>query len=339
MHKCEENVDQLSNLAESPARLPLDESREMLMVQVAKQFFSLDRTQTQIAADLGLTRWQVSRLLSEARESGVVRIQILPRSPRLTDLEAALQQRFNLREAIVLEPSLDGDMTRDVVARAAGQYLAGLQLRRIGVSWGRSMAAVAEALPPHWADGVHVVQINGAISLRQPMARVTSVAEDFARAGHGSATLFPAPAIVGNPLTRQVLEQDRILRDVYREIDAAEVLCFSFGALSRDSVHVSSGYLETTEIDALGQAGAVGDILGRFVDAQGAIVDTELDARTIGLPLASLTDRPHVIGVAAGAAKHAVTLAALRARYVNVLITDAATARYALANASPLNRR
>ena len=329
----------MTSISESPARLPLDDARETLMVQAAKQFYCLDRTQTQIAENLGLTRWQVARLLSDAKDSGVVQIRIVARSARLPALEAQLQRGFGLREAIVVDCAEDGDLARDAVAQAAGQYLAALRPREIGVSWGRSMAAVAAALPVHWSEGVHVVQINGAVSLRQPMARITSVAEDFARAGHGYATLFPAPAIVGNPLTREVLEQDRILRDVYNEIDAAGVLCFSFGALSRNSVHVSSGYLDGAEIDALGDLGAVGDILGRFVDAQGAIVDPALDARTIGLALDALPLRDHVIGVASGTDKQKVTLAALRARYVNVLITDVATARFALANLPTSLRR
>ena len=316
-------------------RLPLDEARDHLMVQVAKMFFSLERTQTEIATELGLTRWQVSRLIAEARETGVVRIQIVPRGQRMPDLEVELQRAYGLRDAVVvpgIAGGTDENISMESVAQAAGQYLASIKPRTplIGVSWGRTMAAVAQWLPPNWADGVHVVQINGAVALRITMARTTSVAEDFARAGRGTVTILPAPAIVGSARTREVLEEDRVLADVQRLIDRAGVLCFSFGALSRGSVLVSSGYLDARDIDDLGEKGAVGDILGRFIDRRGKVVDAGLDARTIGLKLDSLKGRDRVVGVCSGKAKHQVALAALRAGYVNVLVTDQATARYAI---------
>ena len=139
-------------------RLPQDTARDHLMVQVAKMFFSLERTQTEIATELGLTRWQVSRLIAEARETGVVRIQIVPRTARLPDLEVALQRAFGLREAVIV-PGIagagDDSSALESVAQAAGQYLAAIKPRTtlIGVSWGRTMAAVAAWLPPNWAEG------------------------------------------------------------------------------------------------------------------------------------------------------------------------------------------
>jgi ferredoxin len=47
------------------------EQREMLMIQVAKRYYELDMTMGDLSKELGLTRWQASRLLTEARETGV----------------------------------------------------------------------------------------------------------------------------------------------------------------------------------------------------------------------------------------------------------------------------
>ena len=73
------------------------EQRELLMIQVAKRYYELDMTMGDLAEELGLTRWQASRLLSEARESGIVRIEIVPRAPRRPDLESRLQRRYGLQ--------------------------------------------------------------------------------------------------------------------------------------------------------------------------------------------------------------------------------------------------
>ena len=92
----------MSDRSPYSARLPADESRDHLMIQAAKLYYDLDRTQAQVADELGLTRWQVGRLLAEAKAEGVVRVEIVPRARRATGLEAALQARWNLREALVV---------------------------------------------------------------------------------------------------------------------------------------------------------------------------------------------------------------------------------------------
>lgn len=303
------------------------------MVQVAKLYYDLERTQSEIAEEVGLTRWQVSRLLRDARESGIVRIAIVPRAQRLPALESRLQMAFGLREAIVVPSMGDGSIAQDAVAQAAGQYLASLSPRPglIGVSWGRTMAAVAQWLPPGWNDGVRIVLMNGATNLKSATLKTNTVAERFAEAGNGTATLLPVPAIVGRAETRRVLEDDPVISTVLELAEKAPVACFGLGGMA-GSVHVESGYLTDRDVDGLSEKRAVGDVLGRFIDADGAIADPALDARTIGLAPERLRDKTHSIGVASGKAKHAVVLAALKARYVNVLVTDEATALYALSD-------
>jgi deoxyribonucleoside regulator len=318
--------------ADLSVRLGSDERREQMMVQIAKRYYNLEHTQGDIADELGLTRWQVGRLLREAREAGIVRVEIVPRSPRRADLESALQQRYALREALVLPSSGEEEVTLNAVAQVAGQYLAGLQPRPtlVGVSWGRTMSVMAHWLPPFWNEGVHVVLLNGATNIRNIEGHSNNVAERFAHAANGLSTLLPVPAIVGSAKTRQVLEEDPIIGDVMRLGREAGVACFSVGALSERSVLVQSGYLDMDAMRALDRAGAVGDILGRFIDAEGHIVSPDVDARTIGLHPLQLREKAYAIGVSVGQAKHKAVLACLRAKYINVLVTDDATATFLL---------
>lgn len=315
-------------------RLPADENRDHLMVQVAKAHYELDRTQAEIAADLGLTRWQVAKLLAEARAEGVVRIEITPRAGRRTALEVALQQKWALRDAIVvpLGGNSDPALRMAAVAQAAAQYLANLTPRPglIGVSWGRSMAAVAQALPPGWNPGAEFVLLNGSTALQLTDAPTGAVTEAFARSAGGSATLLPVPAILGKASTRAALEDDPIIARALARARAADTLCFGMGDASARSILRASGYLSEDDLQRLRALGAVGDILGRFIDAAGQIVDPDLDARTIGLAPAALRGRARSIAIAAGADKQAIAAATLRGGYANVLITDDITAEAVL---------
>ncbi|MGN8158116.1 sugar-binding transcriptional regulator [Salinisphaera sp. SWV1] len=313
-------------------RLGTEETREQLMVQIAKLSYELELNQNEIARRTGLTRWQVARLLKDARAAGIVRIEISPRSSRLPHEEAELQKRFGLHEAIVLADQHDDDLALNVVARAAGQYLASLSPAPslVGVSWGRTMTKIASWLPAMWNDDVDVVLLNGAINIRNVAEVTNNVAERFAHAGNGRATLLPVPAVLGSSNTREALEADHLIADVLQIADRAPVACMSMGELTDRSVLVTSGYIDEALLDELGRRGAVGDILGRFIDDDGAIVMPELDDRTIGLRPERLRDKELAIGVCVGASKHRVARACLRAGYLNVLITDEPTARFLL---------
>ena len=110
----------------------------------------------------------------------------------------------------------------------------------------------------------------------------------------------------------------------------APQICFGLGGMAKDSVLLRSGYLSEQEFDHLRSRGAVGDVLGRFVDENGQIVDEDLNARTVGLSLPQLIDHPCTMAVVAGTEKYHVTKAALRAKYLSILVTDEATAAYLL---------
>lgn len=313
------------------ARLPVNEQRDHLMVQVAKLYYDLDRTQSDIAKELGLTRWQVGRLLTEAKESGIVKIEITPRAGRRTSLEVELQRYFGVREAIVV-PTGDIEtpsLIIDSVAQAAAAHLVSLNPKPalMGVSWGRTMAAVARALPKDWCPGLHVVLVNGSTALTTTTSRNSAVAEEFAQSAGGSATLLPVPAIMGSRTTRDALERDPIIERVLRLAEEAPVVCFGLGGLTHQSVLLGSGYLDENDIGRLRALNSVGDIMGRFVDQQGRITDRQLDERTIGLRLHALAKKERVIGVAAGEDKHMITAACLRAGYITDLVTDDGTAR------------
>jgi deoxyribonucleoside regulator len=312
------------------ARLPINEQRDHLMVQVAKLYYDLDRTQSEIANELGLTRWQVGKLLTESKEAGIVRIEITPRAGRRTSLEVELHRQFGVREAIVVPTGEIDDQTLiiDSVAQAAATHLASLSPKPtlMGVSWGRTMAAVARALPKDWCPGLHVVLVNGSTALTTTTSRNSAVAEEIAQSAGGRATLLPVPAILGSRTTRDALERDPIIERVLQLAEEAPIVCFGLGGLSHQSVLLASGYLDDGDIAGLRALNSVGDIMGRFVDRKGKIADRNLDDRTIGLRLEALANKARVIGVAAGEDKHLIAAACLRAGYVTDLVTDEGTA-------------
>ncbi|MEU8362180.1 sugar-binding transcriptional regulator [Nonomuraea sp. NPDC048882] len=304
------------------------------LYQVAVRYYEAGETQEQIATALHLTRWKVGRMLAEAREVGIVRIEVLHPRSRVRTLERSLRERFGLRDAVVVAAvgGDDAEQMRDRVAAAGAEHL--MEMRPapslIGVSWGRTLDRLAGGLTPGWATGVNVVQINGALSRSRHPTSAHSMASLMAHHGGGTATLLAAPAILEQESTRAVLESDRAIADVLALAARADLFLFSPGGMDSDSVLVDSGQIDAAHLARLAGAGAVGDVLGRFIDAEGRIVDPALDGRTLGLSLDVLRSATTSVALVSGAAKRAVCRAVVSSGLCDVLITDDHNARHLL---------
>jgi deoxyribonucleoside regulator len=327
-------------MATSPAILRQDElaaAETRLMLRAAQLYYRLNLTQDEVGKRLGVSRFKVGRLLDRALRESAVRIEIVHPDARLVELEDALVRTFGLRSAVVVDvpttgsPPDDELLARERVAAAAAAHLAAIRPQgAIGVSWGRTMLELAAHLRPGWSTATEIVQLNGAISRSARPTRAQEVVEQFGITTGAAIRLMAAPAIVGSPELRDALEGDPSVGETLAAARSAPTAVFGMGVLGPDSVHVASGYVGDAELAALADAGAVGDILGRFVSQDGRIALPSLDRRTVGLPLDELRSKALRVGVAPGAGRGPIALAALRAGYVNVLVADEATAAWAL---------
>src|SRR5262245_58640732 len=124
-----------------------------LLVKISRLYYEQDMTQGEIAKRLRLSRQKVQRLVHQAREQGVVRIGIRPIMGIFSDLEKSLEERFGLREAVVVETSAYENQT--TVAREVGVGAADYLLRvvqshdRIVLSWGGSLLGMVDTLSHH----------------------------------------------------------------------------------------------------------------------------------------------------------------------------------------------
>lgn len=303
---------------------------ELLSVRAAELYYDEDKTQDEIGALLGLTRWKVGRLLASAKQRGFIRIEIVhPRARRL-GLERAIVERFGLADAVVVPV---GDIADDAevlerVAAAAADHLTTLRPvpRTLGISWGRTLLAVAGALADGWATGVNVVQINGGVSVNRRSGTAAVTAIEIARTGGGGATLLPSPAILERLETKISIEADRTVAAILDLATSADTYLYSAGAASASSAHIESGYLDVDDMAELVRRGAVGDVVGRYIDADGMIVDPALDARTVGLPLDRLRSARRAIAVVTGREKVPVARAVVTSGLCTVLVTDEDTA-------------
>lgn len=305
------------------------------MVRAAELYYSDGLLQSEVADRLRISRWKVGRLLEEARASGLVEIKIHHRRSRRRDLEQKLERQFNVPEAIVVESQPTSAATMVLAAQAAADYL--LEMRPepdiIGVSWGHTVAAIADSLPDGALRRPTLVQLNGGASSLRDTVDAGSIIRTIASKSRDPRTaLLPASAIVQDRDLAQRLKSDRPVAATLELARKADVAVYSIGVLSTRSVLVTTDCISPDELVSLNEAGAIGDILGHFIDSSGRVVDFELDQRTIGLDLESLAQVPRSIAVAVGEEKAEITRAALYSGLCTVLVTETRIAEHILDN-------
>ncbi|TFD46476.1 sugar-binding transcriptional regulator [Cryobacterium sp. TMT1-2-1] len=304
---------------------------ELMSIRAAELYYEENKTQDEIGSILRLTRWKVGRLLAQAKASGFIRIEIVhPRARRLP-VERRLRESTGLTDAIVVSSVgvANDEELQSRTAQAAADYLTGLRPipRTLGISWGRTLHDVSLHLKHGWAPGVDVVQINGGVSLNKRAGTAATTAVTIAHKAFGAATLLPSPAILERLETKQAIESDRAVAAVLEQAAGASAYLYSAGQADAHSALVDSGYLSPDEVAELVRRGAVGDIVGRYIDKNGDIVDPELDERTLGIQLEQLRRATLAIAVISGGAKHAVARAIVGSGLCTVLVTDEDTAR------------
>ena len=194
------------------------------------------------------------------------------------------------------------------------------------------MLAVARRLPVAWTAATEIVQLNGAASRSTQPTRANEILERFAATTGATFRGLAAPAIVGSAELRDALMEDPAIRETIDAARSAPTAVFGLGIPAKDSPHLASGFVDEDEQARLRAKGAVGDVIGRFLDADGDIAWPKLDRRTVGLPLDQLARKPVRMGVAAGTGRGPIALAAIRAGAVNVLACDDSTAEWVLAH-------
>ncbi len=308
-----------------------------LLVRVAWLYHVADRNQEQIAVQLGLSRFKITRLLAQARERGIVKFVIDEQSTETYAIGERLADAYGLAECVVTPPlgvaGPEGDeVARNAVGIAGAAFLASrLQGRdhvTVGLGWGRTVAALVRAFPSMARPNARFVSLMGSLS-RTARSNPFEVVHTLAQACGGEAYLLPAPFIVDSEADFDVLMGQTIVREALAIGAAADFCLASFGTCSRDSLASRYGLLGNREIDELIAAGAVGDLLGKFFNASGVLVPSPLNRRTPSIPVATMRDCEFVL-LAAGTSKRDALRAVLNSGIVDRLIVDGDLALAAL---------
>ncbi|WP_300080648.1 sugar-binding domain-containing protein [Propioniciclava sp.] len=304
--------------------------------QAATQYYLQGETMQSIARGLDVSRSTVSRLLAEARESGLVRISIADAAGSQSPTSRALADAFGITVHLVPVRATSSLPTRiEQVAQRAANLLADVvsDNQVIGVAWGVTMAALTRHLPRRPLSGSTIVQMNGGANQRSSgVPYIRSILQSIGDAFDSEVVLFPVPAFFDYADTKAAMWRERSVRHVLDLLSDLEIAVFGVGSLTGGiPSHVySAGYLDDADHAALVADGVVGDICTVLLREDGTFADIEANARATGLTPTELRRVPRRLCVAADPQRSPAIVGALRAGVATDLVIDDLSARAVL---------
>ena len=308
-------------------------SGENAVIQVAWMYYHDGRNQQDIAVALGISRATVVNYLQEARERGLIRIELASTAFTTHRLALDLCKRFGLTGAYVIPD--EGANTEEAflrVVRGSALWLPELLAAgdRLGVAWGRTVYELAEVVEARPVDNLTVLQLVGSMATPYGFTAEACSTRLAQRLGARCMNLH-APAILSRASLAQDLRQEPIIREQLDLLEAVNKLLFSVGTATADSHIVLSGLATPEDLDWYVARGAVGVICGRFIDKDGQQLPGPMEERMIGIALNRLVGLEMGILVTPGLDKVAATQAAIRGGYVTHLVTGTSVAEALLA--------
>jgi len=324
--------------SKAPGRdLPIESTD--LNVKTAWLYYVEGFTQEQIAEKLNVNRVKVMRTLAACTAEGIVVTTINASTSGQVALERALEQRWGLTTAVVVPtPTVDSNLEK-AIGHAVAAYL-GRQMQdgmTLAIGGGATLHASLAFLARRQLKGASVIALVGSLPHSQwvnPSIVAAKVADVF---GVDSYQIT-APVTVDDPALRELLWAQPALQDVRRRASMADIALLTVGDVSADATVFRHGIVPASLIPSLKAQGAVANILCYFVDANGKLVDHEVNRRVMAIDLPLVGSVPNVVLAAGGKRKVPAILAALKAVDAKVLITDSDTAAMLVAKAPTPNR-
>jgi len=304
---------------------------EDVLVKICWLYYLKSHTQLQIAEQLNISRIKVQRLLTEAREKGIIRFSIAHEGCNLLSLEEEFKNHFELDDVVIVPsdstPPMNDKELKKELAEAARIYLEDKLSRfeYIGIGMGDTLRYFADKISVQAGfsnKGIKIISLFGNL-LPNASVNPYSIGYKISEKLNGTFYGLWAPAKFDSPELAAAFKQQKLIKDVFSMIDKLQFSIIGIGNLNTGLIN-KFGIIDEGDFALLLKGKAVGEILGYWYDIRGLQVLPELRWKIIGAPI-KLPGKS--LAIAGGIDKVNPIIGALKGKLVDILITDEKTAR------------
>lgn len=310
---------------------PKSIDREELLADISEMYYQEELTQAEISNRVGMTRSAISRMLTEARQKGIVEIRVHRPLRYDSKMEKALCAAFHLLGARVVNagPRTEYDDLKNRLGNAAAIEFQTLVKPNmvIGIAWGTTVKSMIDAISPFPVPGIKVVQLLGVLGSTRHSYSGQTLVENLAMKLGGEGNYLYTPFMVDTEDTAAILRKDFTIQQVLSLGVKSDLAILGVGSVKPDYCSLFQGnHISRQDLQTITQQQAVGDVSGHYFDIQGKSANVEFHKRLMGISKDNLLKVPIRFGIAGSPEKAEAILGALRGHYLNYLTTDTHTA-------------
>lgn len=307
---------------------------EQIVHKAAWLYYTHGLRQDEVAQRLNISRASVALYLRRAREAGIVNISTSTQLFRHDRMARRLEDVFGLDTVwLVGEERLTPDPATEIPTLAANVFVEMVgNGDRVGVAWGRTVYAIADAMSYADRQDVTVVEMCG--NLGSPYSyRPDQCTMEIARRLNARGLNFYAPLVLRTEELAQSLREEPVIREQLDGISTCDLALFTVGTLDQDSHVIKCGALGFEELAEIKKMGAAGVIAGQIIDAEGKLIDCSYNRRMISADFDSIRAIPRRLMVVQEDQKFEPLLAALAGRFFTHLVVTSRMAAHLLEHA------
>ena len=313
------------------------DDRYDIMLKAAYLYYVDDRTQSEISALLNISRPTIIKLLNQAKEDGIVKIEVVDirKSNRYIKMESELRGILNVDDVKIVEAKEDEfSEIANVIGAEAASYLSNMAKSnmRIGIGWGKTLESLSYTMKPNRGKkGIDFLPLLGCPGSGANMGYTMfsnntceRIAMNFEES---SMNYLFAPLVAQNEtIAKTFLKSDNV-KMVKDKMDKLDIAMVGLDGGIAYSTTIEYEKFDKSDIEELRRARMVGNICCRFYDVEGTLCDIPLNRRVISISAEQIKKTPLVIAAAGGKHKIESIVGAARGGLFNVLITDQITAQ------------
>lgn len=300
-----------------------DREKIQRIIETARMYYLDNMTQNEIAKNLNISRPLVSKILSDAKELGIVTIQI--KSP-FNDKESVMkkmQEIYNLQGGLIVEQLSTTALTdQNIFKETIGFLQKNLSdVKVLGLGWGNMIGPFIDKIESE----EKFLSLKGKVV---PLIGNTNMSareyhpNDLIRVFGEKTSLTPAylfaPAFLTTEQEKEVfmnIENYKEISKMWEKIDTAFI-----GINSHPSVPDLATALRFG--NALNEKKAVGKILSYYFDKDGNIIEGENDF-SIQISWENLKKIKKVIGIASSKTNKKAIIGALKTRiFTHIILSE-----------------
>ncbi|MGX7148752.1 sugar-binding transcriptional regulator [Enterococcus ureasiticus] len=296
------------------------------MLKIVTMYYEQGMTQAVISKKMGVSRPVISKILQQAKESGIISISIKDESAYAVELGLRLEKKYQLDDVIVIPTNEQKQLetVKKEVSRAASFYFKE-RLKpgmNVGLSWGTTLADMIDEMPYQSFPTINVCPLVGGVSSEHLYFDTNHLVFRLAEKLNSRCQYFYAPALAESIELADVLNKSQLVGKAMEQAKNVDFAIIGVGNPNESSTWKRLGYIETNELRIIKETGVKGDAVASLFDKNGQTVNNEISKRMLGIKVEDLGSISEVMVIGCGEEKVESIKPLLLGKCCTILVVD-----------------